>query len=67
MTPAPPYDVIVDVRLAPVSCLVGQASIDGLWSETQPSVRAWRAARRPSTLWKPEPGAARVGWAPKGK
>jgi hypothetical protein len=67
MTPSPSYDLIVDVRLAPVSCLAGQVETDGLWSETLPPARAWRAVRRPSTVWRPEPGAARVGWTPKEK
>jgi len=61
--PAPPSGVLVRVRLAPMSALLGYVQVRALWGESEPAPSSWRSAaqpRQPRTGWitKAAPPAA---------
>ena len=55
MTPSP-QSVLVKVRLAPMSALLGHVQVRALWAEPRPVALNWKLGappRQPRTGWTP--------------
>jgi hypothetical protein len=68
MMPAlnPPYSVTVNVYLPLLTLSVGQAQVQGLWSDqSRLRPQAWRHLPRPPTKWRSLPKAQLENWIPE--